>query len=368
MHCRLPLSNRWTRTFWPAFAGLAVIGSLHAAPVTSTPTSAPSGTNAPARPAANAGAAVIDVKDAGATTSFVPDPTVVRQMVSTGLQRLTGTTNVTAAWATLVKAEDVVGFKVTAGPGAVSGTRPAVVEALIRSLLDAGHAPGRIVIWDKRQTDLTAAGWYQLASQLQVRCIASEDAGWDSTKSYDSPILGRLVAGDLDFGKKDTDGVGRKSYVTRLLTHDITKIVTVAPVLSHSVSGVHGHLTGLAWAGVDNTIRFFNDPARMAESVPEICALDDIMPKVVLAVGDALICQFRGEERTLLHYAEALNQLRFSRDPVALDSLAIADIERARSQAKIAGEKAFATELYSNAELIDLGIASLSRINVTHIP
>ncbi len=359
MHCRPSPSTRWTRSLWLAAAGLALLGSLTAAPAT---------TNAPARPSAAIGAAVIAVKDAGATTSFVPEPSVVRQMVATGLLRLTGTTNLTSAWNSLVKPEDVVGFKVTAGPGALSGTRPAVVEALIRSLLDAGHPAGRIVIWDKRQIDLSAAGWYHLAAQLQVRCVASEDAGWDNTKSYESPILGRLIAGDLDFGKKDTDGLGRKSYVTRLLTHDITKIVTVAPVLSHSVSGVHGHLTGLAWAGVDNTIRFFNDPARMAESVPEICALDDIMPRVVLAVGDALICQFRGEEHTLLHYAEALNELRFSRDPVALDALAIADVEHARARANIAGEKSFATELYTNAELIDLGIASLNRINVTHIP
>ena len=359
MHCRPFSPTRWTRSLWLAASGFALLGILSAAP-------AP--TNAPVHPTASTGAAVIAVKDAGATISFVPDSAVVRQMVSVGLLRLTGTTNLTAAWNSLLKPEDVVGFKVTAGPGAVSGTRPAVVEALIRSLLDAGHPAARIVIWDKRQIDLNAAGWYLLAAQLQVRCIASEDAGWDNTKSYESPILGRLVAGDLDFGKKEGEGLGRKSYVTRLLTHDITKIVSVAPVLSHSVSGVHGHLTGLAWAGVDNTIRFFNDPARMAESVPEICALDDIMPKVVLAVGDALICQFRGEERTLLHYAEALNELRFSRDPVALDALAIADIEQARGRAKIAGEKSFATELYTNAELIDLGIASLNHINVTHIP
>ena len=326
------------------------------------------GTPAPTAPARVPNATVVAVRDAAATSAFIPELAVVRRMVSNGLLRLTGTTNTTQAWATLVKPADVVGFKVTAGPGPVSGTRPAVVEALVESLIEAGHPASKIVIWDKREHDLRAAGWYRLASQLNVRCIASEDAGWEDNKSYDSPLLGRLVAGDHEFGKKDGAGVARKSFVTRLLTRDITRIVSVAPVLSHHVTGVHGHLTGLAWAGVDNTIRFFNDPVRMAEAVPEICALDDLMPRVALAVGDALICQFRGEERTLLHYAEALNELRFSRDPVALDALAIADIDRARTRAKIEGEKAFATELYSNAELIELGIASLDRISVTHIP
>lgn len=351
-------------------AGLATTLVLLGAPgspaaPTPAPASAPGATNSAAH-APNA--SVVAVQDAGATSSFVPSSPVVRQMVTTGLTRLTGTTHIAKAWATLLKPEDVVGFKVTAGPGPVSGTRPAVVEALIRSLIESGHSPARILIWDKRQVDLRSSGWYRLAAELQVRCVASEEAGWDGSKSYDSPILGRLVAGDLEFGKKELDGVGRKSHITRLLSQEVTKIVTVAPVLSHSVSGVHGHLTGLAWAGVDNTLRFFNDSNRMAEAVPEICALDDLMPKVALAVGDALICQFRGEERTLLHYSEALNELRFSRDPVALDALAIADIDRARGRAKIEGERSFTTDLYTNAELIELGVASLNRITVTHIP
>jgi hypothetical protein len=315
---------------------------------------------APAIPAKTPNATVVAVQDAAATTSFIPEPSVVRRMVASGLLRLTETTNATQAWATIVKPSDVVGFKVTASPGPVSGTRPVVVEALIESLIEAGHPASKIVIWDKRSIDLRAAGWYRLASQLQVRCSASEDAGWEDSKFYDSPLLGRLVAGDHEFGKKDGEGVARKSFVTRLLTRDITRIISVAPVLSHHVTGVHGHLAGLAWAGVDNTIRFFNDPVRMAEAVPEICALDDLMPRVALAVGDALICQYRGEERTLLHYSEALNELRFSRDPV--------DIDRARTRAKIEGEKTFTTELYTNAELIELGIASLDRISVTHIP
>ena len=139
-------------------------------------------------------------------------------------------------------------------------------------------------------------------------------------------------------------------------------------MLSHSVAGVNGHLAGLAWAGVDNTLRFANDPVRLGEAVPDICALDDLFPRLVLAVGDALLCQYRGEERTLLHYAVPLNELRFSKDPVALDVLALADVERARVAVKTEGEKKFATELYANAELIELGVADLKRIDVTRVP
>ncbi len=326
------------------------------------PSAVPAGvTNAPH-------ARVVVVHDAAATTAFVPDTQVVRRMVDKGLIAFASKPDTTAAWHSLITAKDTVGFKVTAAPGAVSGTRPATVQALIESLIAAGHPANQIVIWDKRSLDLRAGGWTQLAKRLGVRCVASEDAGWDESKFYDSPLIGRLVAGDLEFGRKEEDHSGRKSYVTRLLTHDLTKIITVAPVLSHNVTAVNGHLAGLAWASVDNTIRFANDPARMAESVPDICALDDVIPRLVLAVSDALVCQYRGEELTLLHYTIPLNELRFSKDPVALDVLALADVERAREAAKVEGEKKMKTDLYSNAELIELGVADLQRIDVTRVP
>ncbi len=346
----------WARSI--AFCFFAVCRSASAAEVSPA---VPAATNAPH-------ARVVTVHDPAATSAFVPDTGVVRRMVDKGLAAFTGKPEAVDAWHSLLSARDTVGFKVTAAPGAVSGTRPATVQALIESLLAAGHPAKQIVIWDKRDLDLRAGGWRQLAQRLGVRCAASEEAGWDESKFYDSPVIGRLVVGDLEFGRKEEDHSGRKSYVTRLLTHDLTKIITVAPVLSHNVSGVNGHLAGLAWASVDNTIRFANDPARLAETVPDICALDDVMPRLVMAVSDALICQYRGEELTLLHYTIPLNELRFSKDPVALDALALADVEHARAAAKVEGERKMKIELYNNAELIELGVADLSRIDITRVP
>jgi hypothetical protein len=178
----------------------------------------------------------------------------------------------------------------------------------------------------------------------------------------------RLVAGDLEFGLKSKDGVGRRSHVTKLLTQRISKIISVAPVLSHNFTGVNGHLTGLALGSIDNGLRFAGEPDRLAEVIPEICALDDLMPKVVFGVSDALICQYRGEETTLLHYAKALNELRFSRDLVALDSLALADVESARAEQRSGTEKPRLTELYANAELIEMGVANRDRIDLRRIP
>ena len=89
--------------------------------------------------------------------------------------------------------------------------------------------------------------------------------------------------------------------------------------------------------------------------------------RVVLNIVDALICQYQGEEKTLLHYSAALNQLWFSTDPVALDVLSIQELERQR---KAANARAVKTnlELYQNASLLEIGVSDPRHIDVTRLP
>ena len=48
--------------------------------------------------------------------------------------------------------------------------------------------------------------------------------------------------------------------------------------------------------------------------------------------------------------------------------LALADVQRFRGAAKVEGEKKFVTELYTNAELIELGVADPKRIDRIRVP
>ena len=74
---------------------------------------------------------VVKVRDPLATRYFRPNPDRVRAMVRTGLQRVTGKKTAAEAWRTLVTPRDVIGIKVNAHSGALSGTRPAVVAAVV---------------------------------------------------------------------------------------------------------------------------------------------------------------------------------------------------------------------------------------------
>src|SRR5262249_49447092 len=155
-----------------------------------------------------------------------------------------------------------------------SGTRPAVVAAVVEGLLAAGLPPTNIIVWDKQTTDLRLAGYFDLAARYGIRVAGSAQTGYDEKAFYDTALLGNLVWGDLEFGRKGT-GIGRKSFVSKLVSQEMTKIINISPLLNHNLAGVSGNLYSLAIGSVDNLTRFESDPNRMATAIPEIYALKE---------------------------------------------------------------------------------------------
>jgi hypothetical protein len=307
-------------------------------------------------------------QDPEATVAFRPNFEKVRLMANRAITNLTRKPTVPDAWRSLVTTQDIVGIKVFSAPGPNSGTRPAVVAAVVEGLLAAGLPPNHIIVWDRHITDLRLAGFTDLSDRYGIRLAGAAQAGWDEKTFYnpDSPILGNLVWGDLEFGKKG-DGVGRKSFVSTLVSREITKIINITPLLNHNEAGVSGNLYSLASGSADNLIRFEYSPATLATAIPEIYSLPALSDHVVLNITDALICQYEGGERGLLHYSATLNQLRFSLDPVALDVLSIQELDRLRQNAHAPSVKPN-SKLYSNAALLQLGVNDLKRIQVDTLP
>ena len=315
----------------------------------------------------NERARVVIVENSHATHQFQPNIGVVQNMVDRGITNFTGKPTVNGAWRSLVSTGDVVGIKVFSAAGSINGTRPAVVTAVIRGLLTAGLPPNHVIIWDRDEADLHNAGFFKLASQLGVRAAASVQTGYDPTNFYlpDTTIIGQLVWGDSEFGQKGPE-VGKKSFVSRLVSRQITKIISIAPLLNQDTVGVCGHLYSLTMGSVDNTLRFQEDPDRLAVAVPEIYALPAVGDRVVLNITDALIGQYEGGAKGLLQYSTVLNQLWFSRDPVALDTLALRELDRERQLIGAPGFKPN-LELYTNAVILQLGVTDSNRIEVDQL-
>ena len=314
---------------------------------------------------------ILLVEDKSALREFEVDAVKVEDMVAEGLKRLTGKPSAAAAWLTMVSPADMVGIKVNSALGPIGGTRKPVVDAVVRGLLEARLPPNRIIIWDRSLASLKAAGYDALAKRHGVRLAGSQDAGWDESVTYESPIIGTLVSGDLGF-ERDGEKTSRKSHLSRLLTGEMTRSISICPLLNHNRAGVSGHLVGLVDGSMDNSHRFSRSGSILAVAVPEILAIEDeaqrrlLGDRLVLGITDALFCQYLGQSKCLLHYTAALGQLRFSTDPVALDVFSIEELKRQRERFE-ADYSPPDSALYRNAALIQLGESDPARREVIEI-
>ena len=316
--------------------------------------------------ATNSAARVVVIRGENLLDAYLPADDRVESVFNRGLNHFAQTTNIAETWHRFIATNDTVGIKVFSAPGPLNGTRPAVVAAIVRGLLTAGLPPEHIVIWDKHAADLQLAGFFALARKLGVRAAGAMETGYDPETFYlpDSPVIGSLVWGDSEFGLTNkSSGVGKKSFVTRLVSRQFTKIISVAPLINENDAGICGHFFSLALGSVDNTRRFEGDESRLATALPEIIALPVIGEHTPLYVTDALLGQFQGGPASYLQYSTALQELWFSRDPVALDMLALKELARERKDFAAAPARPN-FEIYTNAALLQLGINDPARIQV----
>ena len=317
--------------------------------------------------ATNTSARIVIAQGDNLLNAFLPDNERVETVFNLGLTHFTHTTDVTAAWRTLVKTNDIVGIKVFSTPGPLNGTRPAVVAAIARGLIAAGIPPDKIIIWDKHLYNLQMSGFSRLGRTLGVRVEGAADESYDRNTFYlpDSPIIGALVWGDLEFGQTNKDS-GKKSFVSKLVSQQITKIISVAPLINENAAGICGHFFSLALGSVDNTRRFEDDPDRLAIALPELIALPAIGDHTTLYVTDALLGQYQGGPSGFLQYSTELDQLWISRDPVALDVLSLQQLARERQAVGIS--PAFSNfEIYTNANLLQLGVNDPTKIRIERV-
>src|SRR4030095_1694039 len=124
--------------------------------------------------------------------------------------------------------------------------RADVVAAVVEGLLEAKVPPQHILVWDKHRADLRRAGFFEFESRYGIRVQGSAATGYDEKTFYspERPLLGQLVWGDQEFGRKGEE-VGRRSFVSKLVSQEMTKIINITPLLNHNSAGVAGNLYSL---------------------------------------------------------------------------------------------------------------------------
>lgn len=321
-------------------------------------------TNSPPAPVAKS--RVVLVRDPSAVNNYSVDAAKIQAMVSAGIQSITGETDEAAAWRHFASSNDVVGIKISTQSGPLQSTRRAVVEAIARGLRAAGVSGTNLYVFDRDPLQMQAAG-YRLARGTNAMQVVSviDGTGWDGKVYFQNNLAGKLIWGDLLFGKED-EVLSKRSHLPKLVTVIITRLINVPVLQDNDACGLAGCLYNLSLGMVDNTRRFETLGQRGDPMIAEICAMPQLHDKLALNIMDGLIAGYAGGPGFKPQYSWSDGALYFSIDAVAIDSLCLEAIDARRQAAKITLAGPQASHI-ATANRIGIGQSNRAKIDLVEI-
>ena len=316
---------------------------------------------------------VYAVHDSDAIRSYKTNPSVVRQMVNRLVLTATGQSDVARAWGSLVSPSDKIGIKISAAGGELFTTHHDVVNAIVDGLVAAGHPRGSIIVWDRSLGGIKDAGYRPGVDGYQLKAIAPRD-GYDPKATISSPLIGKLIWGDLEYvsyeGKmpllSDTENTSNISHFSKILSSEVTKIINVPVMSSSEMNGIAGCIYNVTIPNIDNWRRFAQGSRFGVESLAEIYNDPIISKKVAFNLMDGLVAQYAGGPQSQPNYALHHGTLYASKDPVALDSVALRRLEEWRANASLP-PIGTAAAYVDFASQLGLGNSATNRIEVRNI-
>ena len=316
---------------------------------------------------------VYAVHNADAIKNYEVNPRVVRDMVNRLVLAVTGQSDVGRAWASLVSPKDRVGIKICAAGGELFTTHHAIVNAIVDGLAAAGHPRSSIIVWDRSLGGIKEAGYRPSSDGYQLKSIAPHE-GYDAKAVLSAPLAGKLVWGDFEYvyntGEMplvaDAEATSNVSHFSKIIANDVDKVINV-PVMSVSErNGIAGCIYNMTIPNIDNWRRFAQGSRFGAESLAEIYANQLIAKKVVFNLMDGLLGQYAGGPQPQPNYALHHATLYASRDPVALDAIALKRLEEWRKSGSLRPVGSVAAYI-DFASQLGLGNSATNRIEVRNI-
>src|SRR6202011_4588794 len=182
-------------------------------------------------------------------------------------------------------------------------------------------------------------GYRPGAEGYQLKAIPPRN-GYDANAGFSAPLLGKLIWGDFeyraDLGKRaplsDTENTSNVSHFAKIIANEVTKIINV-PVLSNTeTNGIAGCLYNVTIPNIDNWRRFAQGSGFGAESIAEIYNNPVIARKVAFNLMDGLLALYGGGPQSQPNYALHHATLYASKDPVALDAVALKRLDEWRAR------------------------------------
>jgi uncharacterized protein (DUF362 family) len=271
------------------------------------------------------------------------DPGRLAAGLGTALARAAGEPSPVDALRRLFRPTDVVGIKVNTLGGRGVSTRPEVALKLASWLQAAGVAADRILIWDRTDRELRAAG-YRLTDGPGVR-VRGTDEDWDPALTEWGPSASRFA---------------------RVMVEDLTAVISVGRLKDHGLAGVSLSLKN--WYGVvHNPNKLHADSC--APYVPHLVAHPLIHDKLRLSLVDGSMGQCHGGPGRAPRWAWPFEGFLASTDPVALDSVGwrILEARRKETGLKPVRDEGREPRYIADAAKLGLGVADPKRIEVVDV-
>jgi uncharacterized protein (DUF362 family) len=316
---------------------------------------------------------VYSAHDPSAIKDYRTDPSVVRTMVNRLVLAVTAQPDLARAWGSLVSPNDKIGIKISAAGGELFTTHRDVVNAIVDGLVASGHSRSSIVVWDRSLGGIKEAGYDPSVEGYRLKSIAPRD-GYDPKAIFTAPFAGKLIWGDLEYRTdrgtvpllSDAEQTSDQSHFSRIVSSEVTKIINV-PVMSDSLmNGLAGCLYNVTIPNIDNWRRFTQANRFGGSAVVDLYSNPLIGKKVVLNVMDGLVAQYAGGPQSQPNYAVHHATLLASRDPVAIDTLAVQRLDAWRAKAKLPPLGQLANHVPAAGQ-VGLGQADLTRIEVRNV-
>ena len=316
---------------------------------------------------------VYALRNPDSINQYKTNPRIVREMVNRLVMAVTGQSDVAKAWGSLVSPGERVGIKISAAGGELFTTHHDIVNAIVDGLAAAGHPRSSIIVWDRSLGGIKEAGYRPSVDGYQVKAIAPHD-GYDGKAMLSAHLAGKLVWGDFEYvgdtGKMplfaDTDATSNVSHFSKIISSDVDKVINV-PVMSVSeTNGIAGCIYNMTIPNIDNWRRFAQGSRFGSGSLAEIYANPLIAKKVVFNLMDGLIAQYAGGPQPQPNYAVHHGTLYASKDPVALDAIALKLLEEWRKRGSLRPVGSVAAYI-DVASQLGLGNSATNRIEVRNI-
>jgi uncharacterized protein (DUF362 family) len=280
----------------------------------------------------------------------------VKQMMTRGMTSLTGAPGWTDAWRSLFEKGDVVGIKVSPVGGPKLCSDALVLRQILDGLAQAGVGPRDVIVFNRYREEFVAAGIDKWVPE-GVRWTAASER-YNETQldmeGYDGDHFMEMAL--IKPGENANDAHFRRSYVARVVTRDVNKIVNLPVLKHHQSAGVTICLKNMSHGMVNNVNRSHLTPTQNACGVfiPSVVSLPVIRQKATLHICDGVRASFHGGPGAKPAYVWEHKTMYFATDPVALDKTGWKAIDAKRASvgmASIALSKPDKDSTYLNCQV-----------------